>query len=287
MSNYQTYFLHIGKIAGMYYTMPGRKVSSIIVYGIGAPLPPDDGRLSDAHVILNHDIDLFVPDYIGYGRSEGIFTPLNCVKTFLDLYEFLSKGCIARCNYIGLKKKLQYNDIHFVGRSFGGAYVSLLPKFNSQITNICMIYPMLNWENIGKTTGVIEESVEDFFKAMVEDGYQYLYRGILSKMWRQHFAGIDGLNPISNISYLKDARVFIGHGRKDRSIYFGNSVEYYNALIKLFPGKKDQFLLKLYPFDHSKKTSNEAIQEYLRYVGISPSRDKWGRIVSTKVPAIL
>src|SRR3989344_7754265 len=91
--NYQAQFLKIGKISGVFYTVPGRKTKRIVVYGIGAPVPPDDGKLSDAATILNHDTDLFVPDYIGYGRSQGRFTPKNCVKTFLDLYKALSGGC--------------------------------------------------------------------------------------------------------------------------------------------------------------------------------------------------
>ncbi|MDO8497654.1 MAG: hypothetical protein Q7S61_03855 [bacterium] len=268
MNNYHVQFLKIGHIAGMHYTVPGRKTKRIVVYGIGAPLPPDSGKLNDASVIMGYDTDLYVPDYIGYGRSEGMFTPLNCVKTFLHLYNAFIVGCTGVCNYASLKKKLHYDEVHFIGRSFGGAYVTLLPRFNKEITNICGIYPMLNWANIGKSKGQIEETVEGFFKAMKEDGYQFLYRGILNSSWKKHFTGEDDLNPVDNLKYLKNAKIFIGHGKKDVSIYYGNSVNYHNKLIKMFPYKKDRHILKLYPFDHGNKTSNKVVSDYLQYMGV-------------------
>lgn len=266
--NYKEQFLRIGQISGMLYTVPGRKTKCIVVYGIGAPLPPDEGKLSDAAVILDYDTDLYVPDYIGYGRSEGKFTPMNCIRTFLDLYDALTKGCTAVCNYASLKQKLQYDEVHFMGRSFGGTYVTLLPRFNKQITNICSIFPVVDWANLGKSNGHPEETVEGFYKAMIGDGYQYLYRGILDPVWKKHFAGEDDLNPINNVAYLKNARVFIGHGKKDTNIYYGNSAKYYNGIIEMFAGRRDQFMLKLYPYDHSRKTSNKAAADYLQWMGV-------------------
>lgn len=264
MKNYVDQFLRIGNISGVFYTVPGRNTKRLVIYGIGAPLPPDDGNLSDASVILDYDTDLYVPDYIGYGRSEGIFTPMNCIETFLCLYDAFKKGCTAVCNYADLKKELQYDEIHFIGRSFGGTYVTLLPRFNKKITNICAIFPVVDWTNIGKSKGHPEETVEGFYKALVDDGYQYLYRGVLNPMWRKHFAGGDDLNPLENIKYLEHATVFIGHGKKDTNIYYGNSVNFYNKILKTFPNKKDQFTLKLYPYDHSKKTSNSVVIDYFK-----------------------
>lgn len=272
MNNYHVQFLKIGHISGMYYTVLGRKTKRIVVYGIGAPVSPDAGKLDDASVVLDFETDLYVPDYIGYGRSDGVFTPMNCVKTFLNLYDSFSRGCDGICNYAGIKKKLHYEEIHFIGRSFGGAYVTLLPRFNKKITNICTIFPMLNWANIGKSEGQIEETVDGFFKAMKEDGYQFLYRGILNGVWKKHFAGEDCFNPIDNIKYLKNAKVFIGHGKKDISIYYGNSLSYYERLVEMFPDKKDKDILKLYPYDHSKKTSNKVVADYLQYMGVPKLR---------------
>lgn len=266
--NYKAQLLKIDQVSGMYYTVPGRKTKRIVIYGIGAPLPPDEGKLSDADVILDYDTDLYVPDYIGYGRSNGRFTPMNCIQTFLNLYAALTKGCTAICSYAGLKKKLQYDEIHFVGRSFGGTYVLLLPRFKKQIKNLCVIFPMVDWRNIGKTKNHPEETVSSFYKAMREDGYRYLYRGILNSIWEKSLAGKDDLNPIDNIRHLKSSNIFIGHGKKDNNIYYGNSVNYYRKILRTFPKNKNQFKLKLYPFDHSKRTSNMAVVDYLKWAHV-------------------
>lgn len=264
--NYSVQFLRIGQISGMYYSIAGRKTKRIVIYGIGAPLPPDEGKLSDAGVILDHDTDLYVPDYIGYSRSEGRFTPMNCIRTFLDLYDALAKGCMAICNYAGLKQELQYDEIHFMGRSFGGTYVLLLPRFNTKIKNICSIFPIADWGNVGKNQGHPEETVEGFYRAIIGDGYKHLYRGISLPVWKKHFEGKDDLNPIDNIKYLKNTNVFIGHGKKDINIYYGNSINYYNRILEILPDNKNQFKLKLYPFDHSKNTSNRAIVDYFKWL---------------------
>lgn len=267
-SNYRDQFLRIGSISGMHYAIPGHITKRVVIYGIGAPLPPDEGKLSDASTISGFDTDLYVPDYIGYGRSEGRFTPINCVKTFLYLYEAFSKGCKGTCNYTNIEMSLKYNEIHFMGRSFGGTYILLLPRFNKNINNICSIFPIVDWGNVGKTQDHPEETIDGFYKAMLGDGYRFLYRGIFLPAWKKHFEGKDDLNPPDNIRYLKTARVFIGHGKKDVNIYYGNSVNYYKKVLKTFPDRKNQFMLKLYPYGHTSETSNNAIYDYFKWVGV-------------------
>lgn len=266
--NYQAQFIRIGKISGIYYSVPGRKTNRIVVYGRGAPLPPDNGKLDDAPFILDYDVDLYVPDYIGYGRSEGEFIPTNCIKTFLFLYDALTKGVTGVCNYENSTKELKYKEIHFIGASFGGIYVPLLPKFNKKITNICAFFPLADWKSLGKNIEHKEETVEGFYRAMKGDGYQYLYRGILKPIWKKHFEGTDGLNPIDNLKHLRDAKVFLAHGKKDINIYYGNTERYYKELVKMFPERKKQYKLKLYPYDHGDETSKRAVVDYFTWMNI-------------------
>lgn len=267
MKNYSSELLRIGKITGMYYKVANRKSSNIVIYGIGAPLPPDNGTLQDASHILDFDVDLFVPDYIGYGRSEGKFTPMSCVNTFLHLYEDIKKGCAGKNHYKGTSLSLKYKNIYFIGRSWGGIYVLLLPRFNKEITNICAIFPLVDWKSQGINKDQ-EETINGFVSAMTDDGYKYLYRGILNPIWKKHFTGEDKLAPVDNIKYLKNAKIFIGHGKKDINIHYRKSEAYYKKIIQLFPDRKAQFNLKLYPYDHSKKTSNKSIVDYFRWMKI-------------------
>ena len=252
MKKIQTKLIRIKGIVGVLYKNFDEKVDSLVIFAKGAPNIPDDGSLVDAEIILDFKVNLFVPDYIGYGRSEGIFTPLNCVKTFLDLHNYFRRI---------------YKKVHFIGFSFGGAFLSLLPRFNPEIKNICLITPILDYQSQGKFSE--EETVDDFVNSMKKDGYKHLYRGILSTAWINHFNCKDDLYPLKNIKYLGKTKLFIAHGGKDKTIHFSKSVDYYKKIIKNFPGRAKNIRLKIYPDgDHNFLTRSLAIKDYFIFVGV-------------------
>ncbi len=266
MSSIKPQLLKIGPISGMHYSC-GTKPKGILIYAIGAPVVPDSGQLSDAKFILEKKIDLFVPDYMGFGRSDGQFTPLNCIKTLLFLYDAVTGGCVGINSYDDMKLKLKYKQVLFVGKSLGGAYVPLLPKFNHKIQKLAIFYPAVDQKSQGKVAG--EESNAKFIQSMKKDGYYHLYRGILNKTWLKHLENQDGLSPMDNIKYLSNARLFIAHGKLDKCIHYSKSVIYYKKILEIFPNKKDQFSLKLYSAgDHSPSTTNLAIRDCLMYFNL-------------------
>ncbi|HLE49414.1 MAG TPA: prolyl oligopeptidase family serine peptidase [Patescibacteria group bacterium] len=257
--------LRINGIAGMHYRT-NISPRALLIYGIGAPILPDNGNLPDAPNILERGVDVFVPDYIGYGRSDGNFTPQNCINTFVELYENFKQGCTGRNYYEGVSTKLKYERIIFIGRSFGGTYVPLLPRFNSEIKELALFYPVVDSKHCGVVAG--EETNERFLGSMKEDGYHYLYRGILDLMWKAHLENEDDLSPMDNMEYLKEAKLFIAHGMKDACVDYSHSVEYFNQLLERYPDKKDQIKLNLYPEGkHDKSTSNLAISDFLDWLG--------------------
>jgi hypothetical protein len=263
---YRFKLIKIGKIAGVFYTA-GKNRQAIVVYGIGAPIPPDNGNLPDAPVILKHNVDLFVPDYIGYGRSDGIFTPMNCIKTFLNLYEAFKEGCVGVDYYENKKYKMKYQRIIFIGRSLGGTYVPLLPRFNKEIKELGIFCPVVDSQSCGLVKG--EESNADFLRSMKDGGYHHLYRGILDPKWKDHLENKDDLSPVDNVGYLKEARLFIAHGKQDKCVHYSKSKAYYQKIMKVFPEEKDQFILKLYPTgDHGPKTTNLASKDFLAWLKI-------------------
>lgn len=264
MRNYKSKLIRINNIAGILYRS-NKPSNNLVIYGLGAPVVPDSGNLPDAPVIMKFDTDLLVPDYIGYGRSDGVFTPKNCIKTFLDLYQWITKGCTTNNFYEKIQIKMHYKRIIFIGRSLGGTYVPLLPRFNPEIAELGIIYPAVDNKSCGSIKG--EESNEDFMRAMRKDGYHKLYRGILSKRWEKHLQNEDGLSPMDNIRYLKNTKLFIGHGEKDKCIHYSKSVKYYDKILKAFPEKQDQFLLKLYSQgDHGQTTSHLAVKDFLEWL---------------------
>lgn len=249
----------------MYYRS-GKMTDTLVIYGRGAPVAPDNGNLPEAVVLNEYSVDMLVPDYIGNGRSGGRFMPLNCIKTFLILFEQIQKGCIATNYYQKQKFRLKYRRIIFVGRSFGGTYVPLLPRYNPQITDLAVIFPAIDNPSCGSIPG--EESNQDFMNAMLQDGYRYLYRGIGSQIWQDHLEGKDDLLPAMNIKYLKYCRIFIGHGKKDTLIHYSKSAKYFQLLqAKL---KKDQSTLVLYPQSgHDNQTAIDALRDCLDWFKVN------------------
>lgn len=267
MRDYQSELIRIGGIAGMLYAS-SKPRKTLVIYGLGAPVLPDSGNLPDAPAIMNFDVDLFVPDYIGYGRSDGIFSPVNSIKTFLNLYKAIIKGGYGINHYENQKIELNYKRIIFIGRSFGGTYLPLLPKYNPKIKELGIIYPAVDNKSSGSMPP--EESNEDFMRAMRQDGYRHLYRGILSKVWEKHLENKDGLSPMDNIQFLKDVKLFIGHGKKDECINYKKSVTYFDKILQTFPDRKQQYKLSLYPNSgHNYKTSNPASRDFLTWLGVA------------------
>ena len=263
--HYTTQLVRINGIAGILYRN-GQKTTTVVVYGIGAPLPPDSGALPDAPVIMRFAVDLFVPDYIGYGRSDGQFTPTNCIKTFTNLYSDFTRGCLATNAYDKTTLLLRYKRVIFIGRSLGGTYIPLLPRFNPAITELAIFCPVVNSRLCGSVPG--EESNADFLRSMRQDGYYHLYRGILAPLWRQHLENKDDLSPMDNISHLAHARLFIAHGRQDSCVHYSKSQQYYDLICKQFPGQSNQFALNLYNGTHGPSTTNPAVADFLRWLGL-------------------
>ncbi len=246
----------------MYYPC-SHPVKQVVVYGIGAPLPPDNGTLPGADIINQAGFDLFVPDYLGYGRSDGVFTPKNCIKTFLDLYKYFTNGCVGKNALLNDKRRFKYQRVVFVGRSFGGTYIPLLPRFNPLIKELILIFPVVDSGSCGSVPG--EETNKRFLESMKEDGYSHLYRGILKSQWKRHLENLDDLSPMSNIGYLSRAKMFIGHGKQDRCVSFTKSLRYGRLISRKLP--KGQFEWKFYQRGgHDTATAQKAVRDGLNWL---------------------
>lgn len=265
MNNFTGQLIRIKDIAAMFYKS-GKVTDTLVIYGRGAPVTPDNGNLPEATILNDYPVDLLVPDYIGTGRSGGKCTPLNCIKTFLVLYEQLQQGGVATNFYQNKKMRLKYRRIICIGRSFGGTYIPLLPRYNSQITELGLIFPAIDNPSCGSISG--EESNQDFMNAMLGDGYKYLYRGITRKVWQEHLEGHDNLLPAMNIEYLEKSRLFIGHGKEDQLIHYSKSEKYFKLLQQKL--NKNQSAFVLYPGSgHDNQTAINALKDCLNWFEVN------------------
>lgn len=240
------------KIKGIFITIykSDKPKSRLIIYGIGAPTIPDNGNLPDAELILSAGADVVVPDYIGFGRSRGIFSPANCIKTFLLVHEYF---------------KNKYSEIIIAGRSLGGTYVPLLPKYNPQISKLILIYPAVNQSTQGSFLG--EESNKWFVDTLVS-GFYGNYHSASRKIWNKHVLENDNFSPMKNIEFLSNSQVFIGHGKKDECINYLKTVNYWKKLTSQFPQNKSNYKLKIFPNgDHGPSTSIQTFSDAFVWYG--------------------
>lgn len=266
--DYKYKTIKLGKVVGTYYSC-GQKTDVVLVWAIGGPTVPDSGNLSAAPLILKRGVDIFVPDYLGFGRSDGVFTPKDCINTLLSVHKHLKNGAMGICSYDLSEVFLKYKRVIFVGKSLGGAYVPLLPKFNKEINEIGVFCGALDQSEQGKVKG--EETNEDFVRTIEDGGYKYLYRGFVKnkKLWWDHLNDFDGLSPMDNVKYLKKAKIFIAHGKKDNVIHYSKAVKYFEVIKKTFPDRISQFKLKLYKNgDHWESTVNKATRDFLEWIGV-------------------
>lgn len=256
----------IGGLVCSYYSC-GVKTETVVIYGIGAPIVPDNGTLPDAPVLTQFGTDVLVPDYYGYGRSDGVFTPGGCVETFVDLYRAVSEGAVGKNSYLGLVQKLRYERVIVMGRSFGANYAMMATKLEPGIREVGLVSPCVENESQGSVAG--EESNEVFMRSMKEDGYAHLYRGILELVWWQHLEGNDEWSAMQNVEYFGGVKVFLGHGGRDGSINYTKSEKFYNKLVAAFPGKRDSFRLEIYSNgDHGSSTTNQACSDFMAWLGL-------------------
>jgi hypothetical protein len=265
---YKYNLIKIGGIAGNLYTRGSMK-DTIVVYGKGAPIVPDFGEIDVAPAVLAKNVDLFVPDYIGFGRSDGMFTPMNCINTFLELNKSFKRGCTG-INYGSMAEfRLKYKRVVNIGASFGGRFLPLLPKFDKSVKEIGILYSAMDVSGYGNL-GKPEEKISDFMRVMRNAGYYHMYRGITSREWKLHLANRDDLAPVNNIKYLKDIKVFLAHGMLDDDINYMRSKQYYDRIVESFPEKAGKTLmLKLYKNGgHGSTTAIPAVKDYLRWIGL-------------------
>jgi pimeloyl-ACP methyl ester carboxylesterase len=261
--DYQLYSIK-GLVGGL-YSSEYSPHSTLAVYAIGAPIPPDNGTLPDAPYLALFGVDVFVPDYYGYGRSDGVFTPDNCMKTLTDSYRYFIDGCDARSAYTGRTEHLKYDRIIYIGRSFGANFVALLPKYEPAVSIIALVSPCVDNKSQGQIPG--EETNASFMASMREDGYHHLYRGILDKAWMQHLEGKDEYDAMEHTDHLVDTHVYIGHGLDDTVVNSQKSLKYYENLIARFPERNQNYRLRFYSGGHGSSTTNPAVFDFLRWLG--------------------
>jgi len=240
--------------------------SSFIIYLGGAPGYGDQGNSERGIKVAELGWGYLAPDYIGYNRSDGKFSFKGCLETIKKTEEFLL-GKIKGIRADKFKKKIfhikpgKIKRIVVAGSSFGGAIAPFLSLLNSTtIKEIVLIAPVTDWKKLNK---INRQEIEVFLTSILIK-MRNIYRRANTKEWKAIVNGSNlKTNPIYNIHLLKDKKVYIFHGNKDKSIPWKLSYEYYNK-IKSFLENESVYFFLIKNGDHSWKTSLRALELFIK-----------------------
>lgn len=219
------------KLVWTYYQAE-KESDTLIIVAIWAPNLMDVDNLRNANILTNLWYDVISPEYYGFCRSEGRFTPKNSIKTLIDTKNFF-KSWVLKSVYSWENIKVSYKNFIFLGMSYGWWVVPLLPKYDKEIKNIAMFYPVTDYSSFWKRW-VKEETVEDFCNSIYR-WFSKIYRSINLTIWKKQFSDSTPYIPIKNIKYLENSNIFLAHGTLDKSIYYKKTSEYYEKIKKEFP----------------------------------------------------
>jgi len=167
---------------GLFFRAEDQKGIILYLHGNAGSL---DGWGGVAPTFTNLNYDIFIPDYRGYGKSEGT------VKGEEQLYHDMQRV------YDDLKKEYREDDIIVLGHSVGSGMAAKLAADNSPKLLILQA-PFYSLKDLAKNTPPLDIFPSFLFKYKFEVN-EYLKQAKMP--------------------------VFIIHGNEDEVIYYGSSVK--------------------------------------------------------------
>lgn len=238
--------IRFGSLVGTFYPQKTSYSKWLIIVAIGAPNLEDIENLRNSDILNSNGYDIFVPEYYGYCRSGGLFSPSSSLQTLLDTYDAFCFGYVWDDISTSEKFIKKYKRIFFLGLSYGGSIVPIIPRFRPGILGIGCFYPVLEYLSLWKI-GVPEETWEEFLRS-IKNEFPYIYRGIKESTWNRHFQHKTDIIPTQshNIDVLKWINLFLAHWEDDISISFKRTKFYYQNLREHFP--EQNIIYQQYPW---------------------------------------
>lgn len=254
-----------GELFGTLYNPPKNNSGTVIIHLKGGPSFGDTGKSPLWKPCLKSNVSLFVPDYIGYCRSDGQFNFKNTLKTIEQSEQFLTGHLIGTLTDSNKPIKPKFSNIILVGSSWGGSIAPFYFKYykNTKIKSLGLFRAVLDWKTQGKTR-YKEENTSNITN-LINNYWLNIYRGFDKSEWPDILHGKKPeYNPTDNVTYLKDIDIYITHGDVDKSIHWSKSREYFNKLIKNKIKAKFKLLKGVGHDDKSNAKSMEYLLKQIR-----------------------
>ena len=208
----------------------------LVIRNGGAPSLPSSMD-KEALLFSQFGFDLVRPEFYGYARSAGVFSPKNCIQTIYDTIQIFKQQLPILSVYEDAEITTPvYDEIVIIGHSYGGWISTLIPKFDEIIKEIVLIAPWFAPDDLNKLW-YDEETDEEFLRQCLL-WYKPLYR---FEEWVDPYDGLINLwalNPIHDLSHLSETKVFVWHGSADDVIWCGRSRQLVDDLRQMNPDGK-------------------------------------------------
>lgn len=205
--------------------------TKLIIRCSGMPGLPDDN--DPAFSLLQKSwYDVVKPDYYGYARSGGLFTPSWCVQTVLDTAETFRQGRIFDV-WGNQELTVSYDEIVLVWSSFGGWVACMAPKFDATIKEVVLCYPWFPNQNFGQIW-YAEETIEEY-QRQCRDWYTGVIRRWDESAWEQLYSWVGEFSILSECKHLKNVSLFLWHGTADECIHYSRTRDFCEQLKTLNP----------------------------------------------------
>src|SRR5688500_10509205 len=106
--------IKIKQVVGYLY-LPDRPNGTAVIWCKGGPSLGDNGNSDLWPFLKRKNITLFIPDYIGYCRSDGKFDFKSCIETITESEKFLNGDIEALDTLTGEKLKSKIKKMILVG----------------------------------------------------------------------------------------------------------------------------------------------------------------------------
>jgi pimeloyl-ACP methyl ester carboxylesterase len=228
----KSHLIHYAKgLVGQYYQTEGNKKLLIwIWWAPSLPSSPD----KEALIVSQSGFDLVRPEFYGYARSSWIFSPKNCIQTVYDTIQVYKQQLPILSIYEDQELLTPiYDEIVIVWHSYGWWITAAMPKFDEIVKEIVLLAPWFAPDDLNQLW-YSEETDEEFLRQCLL-WYKSIYRFGDDIDPYDGLINIWALNPINDISHLRDVKVFVWHGSADDVIWCGRSKAFVDQLKDMNP----------------------------------------------------
>ncbi len=186
----------------------------------GLPSHPYQHTPAKMENIIDEGFVMVFPNYIGTWGSDGIMSWENCVKTILDVVDFIISGHGRKVTqYVGDNTIVKWmaKDITLLGSSFGGSVALVSGAKSKHVKNIISVAGPTNWRNHSRIPEEPAEPIEDLFNA-VKYGWKHLWRIPNKEEWMRLVKGTADLNAVDYVEALKSKNTLLIHGDADKVV---------------------------------------------------------------------